>query len=71
MTSALLSARDRLEWTLVSRSLSELIHEIVAAFDEVRRELESEASQAEGKGYIPSVVDKIALYIQYTVSDKG
>ncbi|AZH25661.1 DUF5677 domain-containing protein [Haloplanus aerogenes] len=51
VTDALLSAEDELEWKLVSTSLSKLIHEVVAAFDDVRKDLEAEVSQAEGKGY--------------------
>lgn len=51
VTEALLSVKDALDWRLVSVSLSELTHEVVAAFDNIRRELEAEVSRAEGKGY--------------------
>lgn len=51
VTDALMLAGDEIEWTLVSASISNLIHEVVAAFNEVRKELETEVSQSEGKGY--------------------
>lgn len=51
VTDALLSSRDGIEWILILASLNELTHEVIAAFDDVRRGLEAEVALAEDKGY--------------------
>lgn len=51
VTEALLLSGENVTWSLVSTSVFKLTHEIIATFDDVRKQLEAEIAMAEGKGY--------------------
>jgi len=51
VTEALLLNRENVTWSLVSTSVFKLTHEIIATFDDIRKQLEAEIAMAEGKGY--------------------
>jgi len=51
VTEALLLNREEVMWSLISTSLLELTHEVIATFDDIRKQLEAEIAMAEGKEY--------------------